>query len=319
MRAPLLERLLARGVPTGAVEDWRAHAWRVLAPGTGFPGVACGARERSAAGSSAASGSEGSGSAVSGSAGSGGWLMLASPVHLIAGMRGVSLAEDGLLTLSPQEADWLASEFNRAFAAGGARLLRGRGQRLLCLIEASTRGAPPPLTTDPATIIGRDILAHLPQGPTGASLRALMSETEIWLHDHPLNDARRARDEPAIGGLWLWGGGRGDEPLPPLDLWSHGDDPLFGAYAPRERYQRDARSGIIVSATPPGEGSYAILERDWLVPALADLRAGRLERLELSLGSRTHRLGRLASYRLWRRADPWWMEPSSEEEPLHDA
>jgi len=306
MRAPLLERLLARGASTGAVEDWRAHAWRMLAPGTEFPGVACGARERSATAESEASARSALGA---------GWLMLASPVNLIAGMRGVSLAEDGLLPLSAQEADWLASEFNRAFSAGGARLVRGRGQRLLCLIEASSRGAPPPLTTDPATIIGRDILAHLPQGAAGASLRALMSETEIWLHDHPLNDARRARDEPAIGGLWLWGGARGDEPLPPLDLWSHGDDPLFGAYAPRERYPRDARSGIIVSATPPGEGSYAILERDWLVPALADLRAGRLERLELSLGSRTHRLGRLGSYRLWRRAHPWWMEPSSDEEP----
>jgi len=317
VRAPLLERLLARADSAVHVQDWRAHAWSIVAPGVDPPAIACGAW----AGAQTHADRE---------TNAGGWLLLATPVHLIAGLQGVSLAANGVLALSLEESARLAEEFNHLFAGGGARLVRGRGTLLLCLIDAPSAAAAPPATTDPETILGRDIGAHLPQGVAGAPLRRLMSELEMWLHDHALNEARRAREEPDIAGLWLWGGARAEERLPALDLWSHGEDPLFGAYEPRASFAADvrasgasgasgadradraddatggARSGIIVSATAPGEAGFANFERDWLAPALADLRAGRIERLELSLGASSHRLGRRASYRVWRRARPWW-------------
>jgi hypothetical protein len=38
--------------------------------------------------------------------------------------------------------------------------------------------------------------------------RTRMNEIQMLLHDHPVNQAREARGERAINGLWCWGGGK---------------------------------------------------------------------------------------------------------------
>jgi hypothetical protein len=221
-----------------------------------------------------------------------------------------------LLALSVAERAALIEDFNRTFAEG-AQLVAGRGELILCAFDAPET-LPPPSATDPQTVLGEDIGAHLPQGRAGAPLRALMSEIEIWLHDHALNEARQERGAAPINGLWLWGGARAHETAPAVELWSHGEDPLFGAYEPRARYSSDARSGVVACSTVPGETGFAAFEREWLAPALSDLRAGRLEALELSIGPSSHRLGRFGSYRVWRTAQPWWNGLGGDDNDGHD-
>ena len=62
-------------------------------------------------------------------------------------------------------------------------------------------------TSMPATVIGRDISAYLPQGAGAAKWNRLLNEMQMLLHDHPVNQAREANGELPVNSLWLSGGG----------------------------------------------------------------------------------------------------------------
>lgn len=56
-------------------------------------------------------------------------------------------------------------------------------------------------------VLGDDLFAHLPQGDAGRRWRALLSEAQIVLHNHPWNAQRVAQGKPPVNSLWFWGGG----------------------------------------------------------------------------------------------------------------
>jgi hypothetical protein len=70
----------------------------------------------------------------------------------------------------------------------------------------------------------------MPSGESAASYRNLISEVEMALHDHEVNQVRQAIGLAPVNSLWLWGGGTAPEqikvPHPPL----FGDDPLLKGY-----------------------------------------------------------------------------------------
>ena len=121
---------------------------------------------------------------------------------------------------------------------------------------------------------------------------ALLNEAQMVLHEHPVNEAREARGEPAINSLWLWGAGR----VPPRthSRWQSvaADDPLAVGLA---RLAGARQRGLPASAAAwldrlPGDGRHLVvldelrvqpekaevLERGWFAPLLAALRAGRI-------------------------------------------
>jgi hypothetical protein len=285
IRAPSLERLLARADGPTDATDWRAQAFRLIAPeGACVPAVATAALAPSA------------------SRAPGSWVCLATPVHLLAGMTSIGMAADGVLEIEPAEADALAADFNRVFAGGGASLERGRDALLICRFDKPLRVT----TSAPEEAAGHDLWAYLPRGEDATRLRSLTSEIEMWLFDHALNRRRRETQQPDINALWLWGEGAADVEPPTLSGWTAGDDPLFGSFAPTSRYPGAATSGVIALPDWPGSPPWHDVEERWLAPALADLRAGRLESIELSARRRCMRLSRRALRRFWRRARPWW-------------
>ncbi len=284
-RMPSLERLLARAEGPAEVPDWRAQAFRLIAPeGAPVPAVATAAL---APGASRAAGS---------------WVCMATPVHLIAGMTSIGMAADGLLEIEPLEADALAADFNRVFAGGGVSLERGRDALLICRFDAPLRVT----TCAPEEAAGHDLWTYLPQGEDSARLRRLTSEIEMWLFDHAVNRRRREMQQPEINALWLWGGGAADAPPPPLSGWTAGDDALFGSFASTSHYPGASASGVVAVPDWPGSPRWRDAEERWLSPALADLRAGRLSSIELSARRRGLKLSARALRRFWRRARPWW-------------
>lgn len=60
---------------------------------------------------------------------------------------------------------------------------------------------------EPGEVLGDDLFDHLPQGEAGRRWRALLTEAQVLLHQHPWNRERAARGKPAINSLWFWGGG----------------------------------------------------------------------------------------------------------------
>jgi hypothetical protein len=284
-RAPSLERLLARADARAQVADWRAQAFRLIAAENAqTPAVATAAFSASDSGAAGA------------------WVCIATPVHFLAGMSSVSLPPDGILALDPSEADALGADFNGVFGGEGVRLIRGRDSVLLLLFDAPLRAT----MTPPEDVAGRDIWTHLPRGTDSRRVRRLMSEIEMWLFEHAVNEHRRARSTPIISGLWPWGEGRADVPPPAVHGWTAGDDPLFGAYPRESRYPGADRSGVVAVSDWPGTPAWRDVEDRWLMPALGDLRSGRLRSIDLSAGNLCYSLSAGALRRFWRRARPWW-------------
>ena len=303
LRAPLLEHWLARAGAAAPVADWRAEAFRVIAPDAAMPAVATAALRAAALDAV---------DAVDAVDAPGAWVFIATPVNCVAGMSSVSLPPEGILTLEPAEADVLAEDFNRVFSGAGIRLRRGREALLLCLFDAPLHAT----STDPDEVLGRDIWEFLPRGADSPRLRGLMSEIEMWLFDHRVNEQRRERAATAISGLWLWGGGVAHAPLPAVRGWTGGSDPLFSALTGRSPDPAPdaaaagvpavAGPGVVVIADWPGTAAWRSAEQRWLIPAIAGLRSGRLKRLDLSAGDRCYSVSARGKWRFWRRPHPWW-------------
>lgn len=274
-RLELLERLLARADAPTAVTDWRADGFRLVAPrATPMPGVGAVALY-------AEFGTVDAGS-----------VFLATPVHYVADMSSVRLPGDGILFLSQAEAEQLAVDFNRVWHDAGIRLLAGR-RALYCVVDRVLDAT----TRDPEDVLDQRIDDHLPSGADAPHLRQLMSEMEMWLFEHAVNRMRTSNAAAAVNGLWLWGGGAALTSLPQVDGWTAGDDPFFSAFPARPGSSADAASGVVVTAD---------LQPSRLERSLADLRSGRIERLDLSAGGRCFSVGARWKWRGWRRSRPWW-------------
>jgi hypothetical protein len=284
-RAPLLERMLARADVRARATDWRSRAYRVVAAGAGvMPGVAPLA-VRAELGAVA-----------------GAYAYVATPVHYIATMTSVRLAEGGILRFGPAEAAELAGEFNRAFDGAGWSLLAGASGSLFAVFDQALNAD----ARDPEDAAGREIWDYLPTGPDSPALRRRMSEIEMWLFEHALNRARAARGAPPVSGLWLWGGGPLLERAPAIGGWTAGNDALFGAFPRASEYAAGRGSGVVVLDAVPGTPAWRDAEERWLLPAAAELRAGGVAGLELSAAQCCFSVSARWSRRIWRRTRPWW-------------
>jgi hypothetical protein len=181
-RFPALELLLARGRrrsrPWHGIEQWLMECFAV-ARQTDWP--------------SAPFALLGEGTAP----GDARWLH-AEPVHLRPDGDRVRLADPSLLHLTQEEARALAASVDAHF-----------GDALHIEVIAPTRwyarfAAPPAEETVPLARVAGGV------GTASASLRwhALMNEVQMLLHEHPVNEAREARGELPVNGLWFWGAGR---------------------------------------------------------------------------------------------------------------
>jgi hypothetical protein len=279
-RSVLLERLVARAEPLMPVIDWRSDAYRIIAPrAASMPPVAAVAlcADRGAVPDA--------------------WVCIASPVHYVAEMSSVRLADQGILPLSVGEAEALAADFNRVWNDAGIRLSAGRSAGLFCLFDRQLDAA----THDPQNVLGRHIDRYLPEGANAKALRRLMSEIEMWLFDHEVNAQRVAQGLPALSGFWLWGGGAPLASLPAVEGSSAGEDVFFDAFK-----ADGLGSKVIVVPAMPGSEAWSQAELQWLKPALARLKSRRISSLELSAGNACFRVTARGTRRFWRRSQPWW-------------
>jgi hypothetical protein len=292
LRVPLLEQLLARADDWAPVADWRAEAFRVIAPQAArMPAVAaaalCADRAAVEAGAVAAGAVDAE------------WVCVATPVHYVAEMTSVRLSQDGMLALTPAGADTLATDFNRVWKGSGIRMTAARSAQLFCTFDREMQV----VTRDPEDVLGRHIEEFLPAGADSGRLQQLISETEMWLFEHEVNRARTELGLPVINGLWFWGGGAPIASLPNVQGWAAGNDLFFNAFsAPRDEKQ----GGVVAAGCAPGSEPWQALESRWLRPALIELRARRIERLQLSAADRCFTLTARGLRRIWRRKKPWW-------------
>jgi hypothetical protein len=172
-------------------------------------------------------------------------------------------------------------------------------------------------------VLWRDAKFYQPQGVDALHWQRILTEMQMMLYAHSLNQARESRGESMINSLWLWGGGR-YVPLKKAFGTFGGDSELVGAFARQAGVSRaeslqamldsDYESGLWVSVLA-GEvlrsgdlyaWREAVMQIEQVIaqPVLKALQSGRLQRLTLEVllenGSIRFSLTRGDSWRLWR-------------------
>ena len=265
---------------------------------------------------------------------------LATPVHMVVGIDTLRVHPAGLLTLDASEQQTLAADFAKVFHASGWSL-HATGHRDMLIASDKVLCA---RSFDPARWLGADPAQGVIIGTDAGALRRLASELEMWLHEHPVNRARRERGRLTISGLWLWGGGAlGAPAAAPAAHIAHlapGATPAFTGvsgstvqvFGPDLFLGGLCRiTGVTSQALPltwppehpgthgdtlvhcalgaaPDNESLQSLERDIIAPLTRQLYRGGADSLTLLVGERAVTLRR-PGWRMWKalaRPRPWW-------------
>jgi hypothetical protein len=245
-------------------------------------------------------------------AASGYWLRL-DPVHLEVVMGGLLLRPPASLLLSQSEASALIADINLHWQREGLEIQAASPTRWYLHLPES-----PNLHTSPLDqMVGEYLTAGLPRGADARHYLKLINEVQMLMHSHPVNVARETAGNPAVNGLWFWGGGTLPTCKTQLDL-AAGD--VFEIEALSQRAgcsfiaPPNAISDLKISnhalvVLPSIEvsghteiGAYlAQLEQNWFQPLLHQLAWGRIKRARLDLlGQKTVKLTPSQTWRFWR-------------------
>lgn len=166
-------------------------------------------------------------------------------------------------------------------------------------------------TVTPELARTQDWNIALPRGPDAGRLRRLMTELQMLLHDHPVNEARARRGVPAANAVWLWGNGaarssaRADSPVClgsneylagvcSLESWSA---PRSLTDLEQVLNEPNANSNIVVVSS---EATSQEAQAQVLSTAVAALDSGRCRTIDLVLDPWHVSVDRWALKKFWR-------------------
>ncbi len=212
------------------------------------------------------------------------WLR-ADPVYVRPDINGARLlAHDEAMQLGGDDIDAFLPALRPLFGDTGFTIDAPSPSRWYLRLP---REAKLPVFAAPADALGADLFEHLPEGPEGRRWRALLSEAQVVLHNHPHNAVRIAAGKPPVNSLWFWGGGILPDHVTTSVVTVHSADTTLLALA--------SAGGAQALPLAPGFASMAAatlhdlramrgvvaLVDDWLAPALTALDRGEFETLRL--------------------------------------
>ena len=232
----------------------------------------------------------------------GAWLRV-DPAHVAPDMGGARMLSHGeALALTEEDAAQFLPALKPLFGDAGFTLDAPHPSRWYLRLPAGTRL---PQFAEPDEVLGEDLFAHLPGGDLGRRWRALLSDTQVLLYNHPWNVVRVAQGKAAVNSLWFWGPGS----LPDVVRTEHrqvkGHDITLRALA--------KAAGVMPSAPESDEvdalvdlrhlRSLELLARDALQPLLAAVQSRELDGLKLDFeDGALFSIRRAQRWRLWRRS-----------------
>lgn len=242
------------------------------------------------------------------------WLR-ADPAHVRPEMTGARLLGIGeRLSLSQDDVNALLPALKPVFGDSGFALDAPTPARwyLRLLREAKF-----PNFSAPDAALGEDLFEHQPDGPEGRRWRALLNEVQIVLHNHPWNAQRAERGLVPINALWVWGGGVLPDRIAADARQVHSDDDLLQALIKLAGGAAQPLGQAFDSASSAHDDvalydlrrcrDFAVVQRDWLLPAVRALRTGGLAALVLDAADGTQlKLAPSQRWRFWRGA---WAMP----------
>lgn len=226
-----------------------------------------------------------------------GYWLCATPVYLDT--------RRNALVLNDAVANDITADESAAFVATLADHLRDENIRLHSTQSGqwflSSEAAPLMTTTSLAAVTGRDVRPFLPQGADSARWHRILTEIQMLLHSHSVNDARETRGRLPVNSVWLWGGGIRPAPVaePFATVWS--DDAMVRALAHHSGCRSEPRAARITPETLTKDSHFfsfesletqlrlgdaqawsdavIALNRDWFIPLMQALKARHLQSL----------------------------------------
>jgi hypothetical protein len=189
------ERL--RSVRLHALERWLARADIETVPAEGPHGWLAAAYALPSPAPEAAIALAGEGRAQPGA-----WLR-ADPVHLRIDHDALMLHDAAILGVSKPEADSLVAALQRHFCGDGLEFQAPAAERWY--VRATAQGLP--ATTPLWKAFGRNIFGLLPEGGGSVSWRSALTEAQMVLSAHEVNESRAKAGKPPINSVWFWGEG----------------------------------------------------------------------------------------------------------------
>lgn len=184
LRLPALERALARArLASEAAADapaWLGGAYD-LPPGAGRAAIALAGESRPQAGE---------------------WVR-ADPVHLAIEGDGLIVHDAALLEVRQDEADALVGALQELFAPDGLAFEAPAPERWYVRVPEGEL----PTTTPLAAALGRNAFGLLPLGRGRINWAGAITEAQMVLGAHAVNEQREADGRPAINSVWFWGEG----------------------------------------------------------------------------------------------------------------
>ncbi len=238
------------------------------------------------------------------------WLR-ADPAHVRAGLSGATLLACGdVLDLTAEEAEALQRPLRPLFGDTGFTLDAPHPSHWYLRLP---REAKPPAFVEPAEALGTDVFEQLPEGEPGRRWRALLSEAQIVLHNHPVNARRMEQGRLPVNSLWFWGGGVLPDQHAGRAALALSNDEAVRALAQGDGAAR--KTGPLPDRYTAIDADtlldlrhlrdLTLLERDWLAPALDALAVGALDELRLDFADgHAAVLRRAQRWRFWRRPVP---------------
>ncbi|KAF1700675.1 phosphoglycerate mutase [Pseudoxanthomonas suwonensis] len=176
----------------------------------------------------------------------------------------------------------------------------------------SPAGTPLPDFVPPEDAVGDDLFNAIPQGDDAVSRRwrALITEVQVALHQHPWNRARADHGRPAVNSLWFWGAGVAPDSVQSSYMNVRSPDPLLQALA------GEAGAATTTPAADTARGaigdslvdlrhlrSLDVLGTQVLPPLLASMERDEFDTLLLDFEDGTRlRLRRGQRWRFWRKS-----------------
>jgi len=134
--------------------------------------------------------------------GEGAWLR-ADPVHLRVVREGVQLMPAAALGIAGDEAGALVEALNAHFREDGLVFVASAAGRWHVRVPADEL----PRTLAPEEARGREVALVFPEGSGSISWRRALTEAQMVLAVHGVNERRESAGKPAVNSVWFWGGG----------------------------------------------------------------------------------------------------------------
>ncbi|MFN3234261.1 MAG: hypothetical protein ACE365_02450 [Gammaproteobacteria bacterium] len=216
------------------------------------------------------------------------YWMRADPVHIQTDQTSAYLMGNDTLDIDDEEQTALVSDLNEWLVQDGLTLIPGQQKRWYLKSEKPF-GISTHYYYD---CLGKSIGHCLPRGEQKNRWRSLLTELQMVLFRHPVNEARKAKGIPEINSLWFWGEGNVPHAVHSDYSYIVSDDPVLQGLAEigkipwqklEDGWQVPMEDNAYVLLTPKLFCSkldfIRTLEQEWFSPLFARLEQSEISRI----------------------------------------